>query len=130
MSLSVKDIVAILALATRSDRCATERDAEAYVRLFTSDCTMEGDKGVVHGRDQLQEAVTGIWAAERPGTLHLTLNAVIAEEGPDPIVASVLLLLADGEAGPSFDSASVVQAVRMTPEGWLIHSRRITSRRQ
>ncbi len=128
MSLSPQDNLAILALAARSDQCATARDADAYVRLFTPDCTMDGDRGVVHGRDQLRQAVRRVWAAERPGTLHLTLNAVVDEDGPDPTVASVLVLLADDEDNLWAEAAFVVQVVRFTPEGWLIHSRSIHTR--
>jgi hypothetical protein len=131
MSLSAEDNLAILALAARSDRYATERNADAYVQLFTSDCVLEGDEGIVHGRDQLREAVTRIWAAEVPGTLHLTLNALVEECDPEAtVVASLLLMMSSGKAGPTIDSASVVQAVQHTPEGWLIKSRSITLRSQ
>ncbi len=86
---------------------------------------MDGDMGKISGRDALAVAVARVWAGEAPGTLHLTLNAVIEESGPDPSVASTLLLLTPLSPSPVVGTAEVHQGVRRTPSGWRISSRTI-----
>jgi hypothetical protein len=80
MTLSAEDSLEILQLVARVDACATLRDADGYAALFTDDATMDGDMGQAGAQD-LGETVSRVWAAEPPGTLHLTLNAVIEESG-------------------------------------------------
>jgi hypothetical protein len=86
---------------------------------------MEGDKGSASGRDALAVTVARVWEGEAPGTLHLTLNAVIEESGPEPTVASTLLLLIPSSTSPVAGTADVQQSVRRTPSGWRISSRTI-----
>ncbi len=125
MSLTPADSLAILQLAARADACATARDADGYAELFTEDALMEGDQGDVHGRDALRAAVAGVWAAEPPGTLHLTLNALVEDAAPSPTVTSVLLLLSPGAPSAAIVSADIRQVVRHTSSGWRIQSRTI-----
>jgi uncharacterized protein (TIGR02246 family) len=125
VSLEASDSLEILQLVARADACATARDAEGYVALFTEDAVMEGDMGSVSGRDALAAAVARVWDGEAPGTLHLTLNAVIEESGPEPSVTSVLLLLTPLSRAPVAGTAEVHQGVRRTPSGWRISSRTI-----
>jgi uncharacterized protein (TIGR02246 family) len=128
MSLSASDSLEILQLVARADACAGARDADGYVELFTEDALMEGDEGTVHGRGALRAAVAAVWASEPPGTLHLTLNALIHDTAPDPTVTSVLLLLTPGPSTPSIDAADIRQVVRNTDGGWRIQSRTIRAR--
>jgi hypothetical protein len=125
MTLSAEDSLEILQLVARVDACATLRDADGYAALFTDDATMDGDMGQAGAQD-LGETVSRVWAAEPPGTLHLTLNAVIEESGPQPTVTSTLLLLAPASSSPLFGSASVRQTVRRTPVGWRVAARTIS----
>ena len=125
MSLSASDSLEILQLVARADACAGARDADGYVELFTEDALMEGDQGTVHGRGALRAAVAAVWASEPPGTLHLTLNALIHDTAPNPTVTSVLLLLTPGPSTMSIDAADIRQVVRHTSAGWRIQSRTI-----
>ncbi len=86
---------------------------------------MDGDIGQA-GVQDLGETVSRVWAAEPPGTLHLTLNAAIDESGSQPTVTSTLLLLAPASLPPIVGSASVRQAVRKTPAGWRVAARTIS----
>jgi uncharacterized protein (TIGR02246 family) len=127
VSLTAADSLEIMQLVTRADNCATARDANAYVELFTGDGEMLGDKGSARGRAALRDAVTAVWAAEPPRTLHLTLNVTIDESGPDPSVTSVMLMVTR-ESPPTVLGAAVVrQVVRRTSDGWRIASREIVA---
>jgi uncharacterized protein (TIGR02246 family) len=128
MSLEPSDLLEILQLVARADACASERDADGYVELFTEDALMEGDRGAVHGRDALRASVAAVWAGETPGTLHLTLNAVVHDTAPDPTVTSVLVLLVPGASTGSIGAAEITQVVRRTAAGWRIQSRSIRMR--
>ena len=125
MSLAPSDCLAILQLATRADACATARDADSYIALFTDDAVMDGDQGTVRGRDALRTAVARVWAAEPPGTLHLTLNALIDETSTEPAVTSVLLLVTPGHPMVLAGCADIRQVVQQTATGWKIRSRTI-----
>ena len=67
-----------------ADNCATARDAEGYAELFTDEGVMTAVMGTARGGAALRDAVTDVWTAEPPRTLHLTLNVTIDESGPDP----------------------------------------------
>jgi ketosteroid isomerase-like protein len=125
VSLTAADQLEILQLVARADGRATARDADGYVALYTEDALMEGDEGTVYGVEALREDVARVWALELPGTLHLTLNAVVHDTAPNPTVTSVLLLLAPADDGTSIDAAHIRQVVRRTREGWRIQSRTI-----
>lgn len=129
MTLEASDSLEILQLIARADACATARDAEGYAALFTEDAIMEGDMGNVSGRDALAAAVAHVWDGEAQGTLHLTLNAIIEESVPEPIVASTLLLLTPLSSSPVAGTAEVHQRVRRTQPGWRISSRTIKATR-
>jgi uncharacterized protein (TIGR02246 family) len=117
----------ILQLVTRADACATARDAAAYAALFTEDAVMDGDMGTAVGVDQIRETVARVWAGEPDGVLHLTLNALLDESGPQPAVDSVMLMVSAGGAPTVVGSARVRQSTRPTPAGWKISSRTITA---
>jgi ketosteroid isomerase-like protein len=124
MNLQPADSLEILQLVARVDACASARDAAGYVALFTDDAVMDGDMGQASAQE-LGETVSRVWAAEPPGTLHLTLNAVIEESEPQPTVTSTLLLLAPASPSPVLRSATVRQTVRKTPAGWRVAARTI-----
>jgi uncharacterized protein (TIGR02246 family) len=125
VTVEASDSLEILQLIARADACATARDAKGYAALFTEDAVMEGDMGNTSGRDALAAAVADVWAGEAPGTLHLTLNAVIDESGSEPTVASILLLLTPLSPTPVAGTAEVHQRLRRTAPGWRISSRTI-----
>jgi hypothetical protein len=87
---------------------------------------MEGAMGSANGRDALAVAVARVWDGEAPGTLHLTLNAIIEESVPEPSVVSTLLLITPLSSAPVAGTAEVRQRVRRTSSGWRISSRTIT----
>jgi uncharacterized protein (TIGR02246 family) len=126
VSLTAADSLEIMQLVVRADNCATDRDANGYVELFTEDGVMEGDMGNVAGRDALEAAVARVWDNEPPGTLHLTCNAVLDESASTPAVASILVMLMPVPAGVAIQAADVVQHFLRTPAGWRISSRQIT----
>ena len=123
MTLEASDSLEILQLIARADARATARDAEGYVALFTEDAVMEGAMGSARGRDALAAAVARVWDGEAPGTLHLTLNAIIEESVPEPSVVSTLLLITPLSSSPVAGTAQVRQRVRRTSPGWRISSR-------
>jgi uncharacterized protein (TIGR02246 family) len=125
VSLTAADSLEIIELVTRADNCATARDADRYVELFTEDGVMTGAKGRIRGKAALRDAVTAVWADEPPDTLHLTLNVTIDEPGPDPRVTSVMLMVTRDATPHVLGSAVVRQVVRRTAEGWRIASRDI-----
>jgi ketosteroid isomerase-like protein len=126
VTLEASDSLEILQLIARADARATARDAEGYVALFTEDAVMEGAMGSADGRDALAGAVARVWDGEAPGTLHLTLNAIIEESVPEPSVVSTLLLITPLSSSPVAGTAEVRQRVRRTSSGWRISSRTIT----
>jgi uncharacterized protein (TIGR02246 family) len=125
MSLSAGESLEITQLVTRADNCATARDADGYAKLFTDDGVMRGIMGRARGRAALRDAVATVWAAEPPGTLHLTLNVTIDQSGPDPTVSSVMLMISRDAKPDVLGFALVRQVVRRTTEGWRIASREI-----
>lgn len=127
MTLGPGDTLEILQLVARADSCATARDAEGYAALFTEDAVMDGDMGRAEGRAQLAETVARVWGREPPGTLHLTLNAVVDDTEPNPIVTSTMLMVGAGAASGIVGSAQVIQTVLRTDHGWRIKERRITA---
>jgi hypothetical protein len=126
VTLEASDSLEILQLIARADARATARDADGYVALFTEDAVMEGAMGSANGRDALAVAVARVWDSEAPGTLHLTLNAIIEESVPEPSVVSTLLLITPLSSAPVAGTAEVRQRVRRTSSGWRISSRTIT----
>jgi SnoaL-like domain len=110
---------------TRADACATARDGEGYAGLFTDDATLTGDVATAGGRKALQETVSRVWAAEPPGTIHVTTNAIVDDSGSEPAVESTLLLVAPGTPTPIITTAQIRQVVSRTAAGWRIRSRTI-----
>jgi uncharacterized protein (TIGR02246 family) len=127
VTLTASDSIAILQLIARADACASARDADGYVALFTDDAVMAGDMGRVEGRSALRDAVARVWAGEPAGTLHLTLNAVLDESGAEPAVDSVMLMVGAGSSPGIVGSARVRQTVRHTSGGWRISARTISA---
>jgi uncharacterized protein (TIGR02246 family) len=124
VTLTADDRLQILDLVTRADNAATARDANGYALLFTDDATMSGGMGTAHGRDELREAVAAVWAAEPPGTQHLTVNATIEPDASGARVASVMLMVAP-DPMRILGWAAVEQVARRTADGWRIASRAI-----
>lgn len=125
MRLTPEDSIAILQLVARADTLATARDADAYVDLFTANASMSGTMGGAAGHAQLREAVARLWAGEPVGTLHLTLNPLIDQQGADIIVTSVMLMVRPGAGLAVLGAADVRQTIVSTPAGWKIAQRAI-----
>ena len=129
MTLSVADRLDILDVVTRADQAASDRDADAYVRLFTADAVLDGAQGRHAGRDALRAAVGPVWAAEGPATLHLTLNPVIQEldedHGRRVAVRSVLLIIAPGPPVIIRTAAPITQILVRRNDSWTIGRRTV-----
>jgi len=127
MTLSAADRLAILDVITRADQAASQRDASAYVELFTEDAVLDGTQGRHAGREALRSGVGPVWAAEGPATLHLTLNAVV-EPGPsdDQAVARSVLLIIDPATPPVIRAtAAITQELRRSEGAWRITRRTV-----
>lgn len=127
MILNAEDSLAILQLVTEADDCASARDVEGYVGLFTEDAVMTGVMGTATGRAELAATVAALWFEEPSGTLHLTLNSTIDETDDEPAVHSLVLRVIPGGSPRIIGAAPVRQTVRCTPEGWRIAVREILS---
>jgi uncharacterized protein (TIGR02246 family) len=129
MTLSVADRLEILDVITRADQAASDRDAEAYVQLFTTDAVLDGAQGRHAGREALRAAVGPVWAAEGPATLHLTLNPVIEDLDDDrcrrAAVRSVLLIVAPGAPAIIHAAAPITQVLVRRNGSWTISSRTV-----
>jgi ketosteroid isomerase-like protein len=131
MTLSVADRLDILDVITRADQAASNRDADAYVRLFTQDAVLDGSQGRHAGREALRAGVGTVWAAEGPATLHLTLNPVIeaADSADDhrAIARSVLLIIDPAAPFTISDVAAITQTLIRRDGRWYISSRTVAS---
>jgi uncharacterized protein (TIGR02246 family) len=129
MTLSVADRLEILDVITRADQAAGDRDAEAYVQLFTEDAVLDGAQGRHAGREALRAAVGPVWAAEGPATLHLTLNPVIEEMEDDrarrAVARSVLLIVAPGSPAALHTAAPITQVLVRRNGSWKIDRRTV-----
>jgi uncharacterized protein (TIGR02246 family) len=129
MTLSVADRLAILDVITRADQAASDRDAEAYVQLFTADAVLDGAQGRYAGREALRAAVGPVWAAEGTATLHLTLNPVIEDldddQGRQAAVRSVLLIVAPGPPAGIRTAAPIRQVLIRRNGSWHIERRTV-----
>ena len=126
MTLSIADRLDILDLIGRADACATRRDADSYVGLFTADAVLDGSQGV-HPVASLRSSVGRIWAAEGPATLHLTLNPVIdpGSEPDEAVVSSILLIIDPAPPVVIRATAVIIQTVRRTGGAWRISRRTV-----
>jgi len=125
LTLSTEDSLAILQLVNQAEDCASARDVEGYVELFTEDGVIIGAMGSATGRTELAAAVAAAWFEEPSGALHLTLNPTIEETEDGPIVDSVMLIMTPGHSPRMISASQVRQTVRWTPEGWRITTREI-----
>jgi uncharacterized protein (TIGR02246 family) len=129
MTLSVADRLEILDVITRADQAASDRDAGAYVQLFTEDAVLDGEQGWHAGREALRAAVGPVWAAEGSATLHLTLNPVIEDIDDDRdrrvTVRSVLLIIAPGPPATIRTVAPITQILVRRNGSWHIDRRTV-----
>ena len=123
MTLSTADRLEILDVIARADWAATRRDADAYVQLFTEDAVLDGDQGHHAGREALRASVGPIWAAEGKATLHLTVNPVVDDDGPEPIARSVLLIIDPPVTIRT--TAIITQTLRHSAGSWRIARRTV-----
>ena len=107
---------------TRADRAASDRDADAYVRLFTQDAVLDGTQGRHAGRDALWASVGPVWAAEGPATLHLTLNPVVEPHEQGAITHSYLLIVDPAAPIAIRTAAAITQTLIQQNGQWLIAS--------
>lgn len=130
VTLSAEDRLDILELLARADTAASDRDADAYLALFSDDAVLDGAQGDYRGKDALREAVGRIWPAEPPGTVHLTLNATIDPAGeqdgePAAMARSVLVIVGPGPASAIVHVARIAQQVRRSGGTWRIVRRTV-----
>jgi SnoaL-like domain len=123
MTLSTADRLEILDVIARADWAATRRDADAYVELFTEDAVLDGDQGHHAGREALRASVGPIWAAEGKATLHLMVNPVVDDDGPEPIARSVLLIIDPPVTIRT--TAVITQTLRYSAGSWRIARRTV-----
>jgi hypothetical protein len=123
MTLSTADRLEILDVIARADWAATRRDADAYVQLFTEDAVLDGDQGHHAGREALRASVGPIWAAEGKATLHLTVNPVVDDDGPEPVARSVLLIIDPPVTIRT--TAIITQTLRHSAGSWRIARRTV-----
>jgi uncharacterized protein (TIGR02246 family) len=127
MALSVADRQQILDTVTRADQAASDRDPDAYVRLFTPDAVLDGAQGRHAGREALRTAVGPVWAAEGAATMHLTLNAVIEDPDEDDveIIVRSILLIVDPASAAIRVAAPITQILVQRNGLWLISRRTV-----
>jgi len=129
MTLSAADRLDILDVITRADQAASNRDADAYVRLFTEDAVLDGTQGRHAGRAALRAGVGPVWTAEGPATLHLTLNPVVeAVDGDDGQRARArsILMIVDPAAPATIRAVAAITQILIRQNGsWYIASRTV-----
>jgi uncharacterized protein (TIGR02246 family) len=130
MTLSVADRLDILDVITRADQAASNRDADAYVRLFTEDAVLDGTQGRHAGRAALRASVGPVWAAEGPATLHLTLNPVIEALDADSATARSILMIIDPAPPIRIHAVAAITQTLIRQNGqWCISRRTVASPR-
>jgi hypothetical protein len=132
VTLSTADRLEIIDVVTRADQAATDRDADAYVTLFTADAVLDGAEGRHAGREALRAAVGPVWAAEGPATVHLTLNPVVeaadgGADGPQAVARSILLIVDPAAPASIRTIAAITQALTRRDGQWLITRRTVAS---
>jgi ketosteroid isomerase-like protein len=125
--LSDVDRQRIAEVVRLADELATARDVDGYLALITSDMVLDGAQGTASGHDVIREAIRRIWAAEPPGTLHLTSDIVVTPGADGIAYADSTLSLARGTlAHPDvWAVASIRQQLRQSGQGWLIARRTV-----
>jgi uncharacterized protein (TIGR02246 family) len=124
MTLSVADRLDIIDVITRADQAASNRDADAYVRLFTEDAVLDGTQGRHAGREALRAGVGPVWAAEGPATLHLTLNPVVeALDESHATARSILMIINPAPPVTIRAVAAITQTLVRQNGSWYISSR-------
>jgi hypothetical protein len=126
--LSASDRAEIAEVVTRADTMATQRDAEGYAALFTSDAVLEGSEGVHQGSESLRQDAGAIWSAEGVISVHLTLNVDVAEVGgrsDQAQATSVLVILAGGHATEIRTVAFIEQDLVKEERRWRISRRSV-----
>jgi hypothetical protein len=109
VTLATSDRLDILELVAMADAAASDRDADAYVALFTDYVVLDGDMGRHAGREAMRAAVGPIWEAEGPASMHLTLNATVHPREKDRLRAMVTSVLVIVRASPPPSIHSVAQ---------------------
>jgi uncharacterized protein (TIGR02246 family) len=131
VTLTTEDRLAILDVITRADQAATNRDADAYVALFTEDAVLDGTQGHRAGREALRAAVGPVWAAEGSASLHLTVNPIVEPlDGDDEsrAVARSILLIVDPAQPVSIRTAAVITQTLSDRDGqWQITRRTVAA---
>jgi uncharacterized protein (TIGR02246 family) len=127
MTLSVADRLDIIDVITRADQAASNRDADAYVLLFTEDAVLDGTQGRHAGREALRAGVGPVWAAEGPATLHLTLNPVVeavdGDSAPRATARSILMIINPEPPVTIRAVAAITQTLVRRNGSWYISSR-------
>ena len=128
MTLATSDRLDILELVAKADAAASDRDADAYVALFTVDAVLDGGMGRHDGREAMRAAVGPIWEAEGPASTHLTLNAIVHPRESDPsqaVVTSVLVILRASPPPSIHSVAQISQDVVKLDGSWRIERRSV-----
>lgn len=125
-ALSPRDRVLILEAIARADDCASRRDTEAYLALFTTDAALSGDQGEAAGPDALRAQLALVWSREPASTVHLTSGAFAdAGDAPGTAVATSHLLLVDPTTGTIAGVARVQHHLVNREGAWLFTQRRV-----
>jgi uncharacterized protein (TIGR02246 family) len=129
--LTAEDRLAILDVITRADQAASDRDADAYVALFTENAVLDGAQGRHAGRQALHAAVGPVWAAEGPASLHLTLNPVVepldADDEPRAIARSILLIVDPAQPVSIRAAVAITQTLTGRDGQWRITRRTVAA---
>jgi ketosteroid isomerase-like protein len=127
MPLSDADQHQILAVVRRADELATARDVDGYLALTTPDMALDGTQGSASGRVEVRAAIERIWAAEPPGTRHITgeITLTLAPDGTAR-TRSTLSLESGGNDATVPAVAIISQTLRKTGATWLIARRSVS----
>lgn len=128
MSLPLDDRVALEALCYRYNVAADERDAEAYVALWTPDGCWDGPFGRYEGHAGLRRLIADVAANEAlAGTRHWPNNIAVEGAGDHATVVLDNLLVQATPDGPRLVSISRSEASLVKQDGrWLFSERTIT----
>ncbi|MFB2554588.1 YybH family protein [Herbiconiux liangxiaofengii] len=127
MALSDADQQQIRAVIRQADELATARDVDGYLALTTPDMVLDGTQGSASGREAVRAAIVRIWAAEPPGTRHLTGDITLEAGAEGTARARSTLSLETGGSDDVLAVATISQTLRKTDGKWLIARRSVSN---
>ncbi|MGD8193068.1 YybH family protein [Herbiconiux sp. P18] len=127
MALSDADQQQLRAVIRRADELATARDVDGYLALTTPDMVLDGTQGSASGREAVRAAIERIWAAEPPGTRHLTGDITLEAGDEGTARARSTLSLETGGSDDVLAVATISQTLRKMDGKWLIARRSVSN---